>query len=154
MKASSTAASICIIIEDPDPPFVNSNQVKRVWVPSDLRGTVAQKGQSQSLHLGARLPPAITRGPDPVSGQTQTKVQGENVSKKQFQEEKPAQSQKSSMRRLFFRASRTQRSELLLPFTPRSQPSGRHHSQASFWSPVSWHVLLFTATTHDLAPSS
>lgn len=75
MKASSTAASICIIIEDPDPPFVNSNQVKRVWVPSDLRGTVAQKGQSQDGAPGNEAATLqLTRGIGSISGRAQTMV--------------------------------------------------------------------------------
>ncbi|TEA30867.1 hypothetical protein DBR06_SOUSAS3510004, partial [Sousa chinensis] len=52
-------------------------------------------------------------------------------------QEEAAQTQNAPTCHLLPSASRTQRSELLLPFTPESRPSSRHHSQASVWRPAS-----------------
>ena len=94
---------------------------------SEVRGP--RKTRIKNVHAGARTPRDDPQGALAPSRTSPDRGLGEKRAQKQLHQEGPAGIRNPPTCFPFPRASRTQRSELLLPFTPKSQPSSRLLSQ-------------------------
>lgn len=147
MKAFSIAASVSIIVEGPHLPCINCLQVKKrsdlggSWSSySDFRCMVTEKGQNPDRAPGQGDHHGTTHK-EHWPGQWMSSDHGsgkKNVPKSSLTWKSRDRHRILPGAFCFLEIPGLRGLELLQQSSPNFQPSSRHHSQASFWSPGSW----------------